>query len=348
MMDEVFVAKEEKAKPSFNIQTMFGKPKKVAGDVGIEIEIEGSNLPRDEEHIPKGWYYKPDGSLRGLESGEYVLTTPVKFKEVDGMLDKLWAMFKKWQTQMDDSNRTSVHVHLNCQKFYLNRLTSFMALYFIFEEMLTAWCGEHRVGNLFCLRAKDAPGIVSQLKRFITSDGSIHLHDNLHYAGLNAHALTQFGSLEVRSLRGCHDPQTIKEWVGMLQRLYELSAEFEDPRRIIEMFSELGPLAYFDQILGSQAKVLRRDVSYTDQQVRQAMFHGVRLAQDLCYCRDWTKYVNAEIKDDPFGRGKAAIKTKYFSVAESGGVPFPSVATEPLPPMDIDWDVEIVNEETFG
>jgi hypothetical protein len=41
--------------------------------------------------------------------------------------------------------------------------------------------------------------------------------------------LAKFGSLEVRTLRGCTDPQTI--WIGsaILERLYVLSAEFDRP-----------------------------------------------------------------------------------------------------------------------
>jgi hypothetical protein len=88
----------------------------------------------------------------------------------------------------------------------------------------------------------------------------------------------------------------------MLRRLYELSASFEDPRRIPEMFSEMGPMAFFEEIMGPMAPVLRRDIHHSDQEIRDAMMEGIRLAQDLCYCRNWSEYKEVSIKEDPFGR----------------------------------------------
>src|SRR3546814_5069288 len=119
-------------------------------------------------------------------------------------------MFKECGSVLEESNRTSVHVHLNVQEFHLNRLCSFMALYFSVEEILTAWCGENRIGNMFCLRAKDAYGIVTNIKRFLQDENrGATFSDGLHYSGLNAQALQIFVSVEIRSLRGATEPQII-------------------------------------------------------------------------------------------------------------------------------------------
>src|SRR3546814_4763102 len=107
--------------------------------------------------------------------------------------------------------------------FHLIRLCSFFALYFLVEELLTAWCGEHRVGNLFCLRAKDAPAIVSEIKKTLQNE-KIYFHDGMHYAGLNAGALTKFGSVEIRSLRGVNDKQIIEDWVRSEEHTSELQS----------------------------------------------------------------------------------------------------------------------------
>src|SRR3546814_20262017 len=74
----------------------------------------------------------------------------------------------------------------------------------------------------------------------------------MHYAGLNAGALTKFGSVEIRSLRGVNDKQIIEDWVSVLERLYNLSAEFPDPRAIPEGFSGNGPLAFLENLLGDK------------------------------------------------------------------------------------------------
>ena len=48
-----------------NVFKVFGLPirKKCAGDVGVEIEVEGVNLP----YPGKYWRREADGSLRGPE-----------------------------------------------------------------------------------------------------------------------------------------------------------------------------------------------------------------------------------------------------------------------------------------
>jgi hypothetical protein len=310
-MDDVFIKRSAKSEPGFSIGVTL-KKKPVAGSVGIEIEVEGKKLPNPLD-IPSPWVYKEDHSLRGEENAEYVVVKPIEFNQVDKALDNLWAVFKKSKTVLDDSNRTSVHVHLNCTDFHLNRLTSFMALYYTMEEVLTEWCGEHRVGNLFCLRAVDAPAIISQVKKFIKYDGEYKFSDNLHYSGLNPQALYKFGSLEIRTLRGCSDQQVIKDWVGVLGRLYNLSEDYPDPRDICGMFSMNGPLAFFYDVLGPYAQVIRNGVTLTDDQIRDCMYAGVRLAQDLCYCRDWGTFKPVQLKPDPFGRDPKKIMKKMVS-----------------------------------
>lgn len=296
----IFVRREAKPVQGFNVGVVLGR-KITKGLVGLEIEVEGKRLPLPGE-TPVAWVHHVDGSLRGEENAEYVLRTPIEFNAVEPTLAVLWDKFREKTSRLDASNRTSVHVHLNCQSFFFNRLTALMALYFTFEEMLVEWCGDTRVGNLFCLRAKDAPAIISQIRKFIRTDGAHSINDGHHYAGLNASALQKFGSLEFRTLRGCTDQQTILDWVAILERLYRLSEEFIDPRDICTRFSAEGPLEFFTNILGDTAPVVRKALNWTDDQIRESLYEGIRNAQDLCYCRDWSLFEQVELKSDPFGR----------------------------------------------
>lgn len=321
-MREPFVELSHRKQNGFNIGVLLNSKSKTKGDVGIEIEIEGKNLVYNfNEPFQKlgYWVYKEDHSLRGEESGEYVLTKPIAFKEVKNAVEGLFKVLKNNKAKFDDSNRTSVHVHLNCQSFYLNRLASFMALWFTLEEILTQWCGEHRVGNLFCLRSRDATAIISHLRKFLKSDGKYELSDHLHYAGFNANALRKFGSIEIRTMRGVSDPKVIVDWVGILQRIYEYSAEFNDPRDVCGKFSGYGPLSMFNQILGDKVATIRAGVTWTDEEIRDAMYRGIRLAQDLCYCRDWSLYNPKELKPDPFKRSTQKIAKKLVSASDFDG-----------------------------
>lgn len=316
--EPVFLPKKRNPVVGFNIANIFNK-RLVKGDIGIEIEVEGNKFQKED--IPAPWSYHKDGSLRGHDNAEYVLKQPITFEAVPKAIERLWQMFSSYGSQLDVSNRTSVHVHLNAQKWHLDRLTNFVALYFSIEEILTQWCGEHRVGNLFCLRAKDATAIVTKIKKFIQSDGSYELPDGLHYAGLNANALYKFGSLEIRTLRGCTDPQTILDWIAILERLYNLSADFKDPRDLPVKFSSEGPIAYLDMLLGDKRHMVLDAIGYDSKKAKDALYEGIRLAQDLCYCRDWSLYKPTDTREDPFGRDakKVAIQLAAMEAHNQAG-----------------------------
>jgi hypothetical protein len=312
-MRDPFIEKDKTKKPGFNIAVLMGNKEQVKGTVGIEIELEGKNFVYHEE-VPSPWVYHEDGSLRGEESAEYVLKKPIDFKDVPKALDTLFDALKKRGAKYDDSNRTSIHVHLNCQQFHLDRLATLMALWFTFEDPLTQWCGEHRVGNLFCLRGRDASGIISHLRKFIKSDGKYQLSDNLHYSGLNAESLKKYGSLEIRTMRGVSDPKVIQDWIEILQRLYEYSGTITDPRNVCGMFSGHGPISMFHTVFGPKAATIRAGISWTDNQLKTSLYEGIRRAQDICYCRDWDLYKPENIQDDAFGREfkKIAKKVQQF------------------------------------
>lgn len=311
MVTEPFILKEKKPIVGFNMASMLNK-KPTKGDIGIEIEVEGNKFQKTS--VPSPWSYHQDGSLRGHDNAEYVLKAPIEFKRVPEAIQILWNMFEAYGSKLDASNRTSVHIHLNAQKFHLDRLTNFLAMYFSIEEILTQWCGDHRVGNLFCLRAKDATAIVSEIKKFIQYDGCHDLREGLHYAGLNANALYKFGSLEIRTLRGCTNPQTIIDWVAILERIYKISADFPDPRDLPVKFSSEGPLSYLEMILGDKTQMVLEDIGYSNERTRNALYEGIRLAQDLCYCRDWSLYKAMDVKDDPFGRSTRKVANTLLNM----------------------------------
>ena len=303
-------------------------------DIGLEVEVEGNIFPKPSHHpsgvsphkpelIPAAWQYHKDGSLRGKDNAEYVLTKPVKFNDVEKHVNDLWDMFDKCGSVLDVSNRTSIHVHLNVQRWHLNRFASFCALYFAVEEILTAWCGEHRVGNLFCLRAKDAPALISRIRDFIVNNGDYKFPESYHYAGFNAHALNKFGSIEIRSLRGVTDKDTLLRWVNILRHLYDLSASYPDPTKVVEGFSSEGALSFLNSILGEHATSILEDLQWQHYQVQDAMLNGVRLVQDICYSRDWSTFKPVSLQPDPFGRSLISKKTAQASYATQDAVAQP-------------------------
>lgn len=312
----IYVLKKRNTEPSHSINNLF-RLKDAKGEVGVEVEVEGNKFPKPpnaagSHHkvaMPnwKYWSYCHDGSLRGQDNAEYVLTKPVMFSEVNDAIDELFANLNAYGSVLDESNRTSVHVHLNFQEFFLNRLATFCGLWFCFEEILTQWCGDHRVGNLFCLRGKDAPAITTLIKEFIKRDGAYDIRDNFHYSGLNVNALQKFGSIEIRTMRGATDPEIIKAWLRILERFYKASGDYNDPRNMVDQFSALGPVEFFHTFLGPDAFRIIQDLSLTQEDIYSSMLEGIRLAQDICYCRPWEDFNPVVLKPDPFGRDKKKV-----------------------------------------
>ena len=312
----IYVSRRSEREPSFTISNIF-KVKEAKGEVGIEIEVEGNKFPKppglvgSHSKVPmpdwKYWSYCHDGSLRGKDNAEYVLTDPIQFSQVDEAVSELFSGLSSFGSILDESNRTSVHVHLNFQNSHLNRLATFCGLWFCFEEILTEWCGDHRVGNLFCLRGKDAPAIPTLIREFIKCDGHFNIRDNFHYSGLNVNALQKFGSLEIRTMRGATDPEVIKTWLRILERFYKVSLEYADPRHMVDLFSSVGPLDFFHTFLGSESYKIINDLNLTQERIYEAMFDGIRLAQDVCYCRAWEEFNPITLRPDPFGRSPKKV-----------------------------------------
>jgi hypothetical protein len=259
-----------------------GIKKLVTGDVGIEIEVEGTGLPV----MAKYWNNEQDGSLQGPESREYVLKRPMTLVEAKSALDHLDNEYKRWNTTVNDSVRAGVHIHINCQHLTMTQLYNFMTVYLILENVLVKWCGDSRCGNLFCLRASDAEWILTQIRHAASTKKFINAfhRDELRYSSMNVKALGDYGSLEFRSMRGTRDLGLIYMWAETLLGLREFAKKFNNPADIIEAFSIQSPLRFMRNALGDNY-----DSFKTDGQEKM-LWTGVHNAQDIAFCADWSKF----------------------------------------------------------
>jgi hypothetical protein len=266
------------------------------GDIGLEIECEGTSLFNSPFQY---WTCHQDGSLRetaGHAPIEYVLRAPLKLKELRSALEYLDIKLKEAGSKVVKSQRTSVHVHINVQKMTLRELFCFLCLYLIFEELLVDWSGPERAGNLFCLRAKDSDFYVNMLESVLKNSNFKQWREDYRYAACNVASVCKFGSLEFRSMQGTVDIQLIYLWVSLLCMLRDASQTYDNPVEIVEEFTNIGPLPFFKKI-------------FKDKQYRQLfesvpglsgkLWDGLRMMRDVAYCSEWNKKKeNLESQDD--------------------------------------------------
>lgn len=223
----------------------------VEGDVGVEIECEGKNLP---QHNFGSWKAVPDGSLRnGIE---YVFKKPLPVKSVEKAMEEISATFKEYDTLPDFSFRTSVHVHVNCLELEYNHLLNFIYTYLLLESVLMDFCGEARKCNRFCLRLEDAEGMIDVLREMFSyrdNPGNLRAfwkEDTMRYAALNVEALPKYGSLEFRAMHGTVDPEIIIAWTNILVNIRKFATKFEEPKDIVDYLDANGPAVFLAESAG--------------------------------------------------------------------------------------------------
>ena len=187
--------------------------------VGVEIEMEGTDLPPELKH----WRKEHDGSLRG-EGSEYVFRQPYPYEKALDALSEMQMALSKYETKVEDSGRAGVHVHVNVRDMNVDQINTFISLYLLFEDTLMDFCGPDRVGNLFCLRAKDAEELLFALERCMR-EGEYRAvaRDEYRYASINCKAIHQYGSLEFRGMRSTSEMGVLIDWIDILLALKELA-----------------------------------------------------------------------------------------------------------------------------
>lgn len=258
------------------------------GEIGIEIEAEGKNLFNSPISY---WSAVPDHSLRAVDGHppiEYVLREPIKRSDVMPSLEYLKDRLRKAGSELVMSHRCSVHVHVNVQSMKMIEVLNFMALYYIFENLLIEWSGPERKGNLFCLRAQDADFQIELLVEALKKgswDGVFH--QDFRYAAMNATSLGKHGSLEFRSMKGNVDIDVINTWVDILLFLKDSASNFKNPEEVSSEFRKYGPNSFFKKVFQKKSdnKHIRNISNYPE--LNTMMWDSYRSMRDLCHAIDW-------------------------------------------------------------
>lgn len=260
------------------------------GDIGLEIEVEGNGFQSCMYAHRDGyqWVMHNDQSLRGDGAREYILNFPCAVSAVPDMVHELFNHFQRTGANPRESNRTSVHVHLNAQGLKINELCSWMVIWGILEDVLVNYCGPYRVGNLFCLRIRDCDWAVDKMVEMFQTGQPAVFRDNARYLAMNPHSLNKFQSLEFRSMRGTFDPDVINDWVDILWRLKTFALTFKNPEDIPGAFSGDGPYGFLERAIGDRHT---REVLHAnrDDNAERLIWGGMRRVQPVIYSMPWSK-----------------------------------------------------------
>jgi hypothetical protein len=263
-----------------NIRNIFNL-KKVVGDIGLEIELEGRNLPVGG--IPYPWVATKDGSLKsGMEGYEYVLSAPCAIDDVPLTLKQFKLCFK--DSTVINSIYAGIHTHVNVQELTPKQLITYLCAYIILEDLLVDWCGDTRVGNHFCLRTSDASYLIDFIRGMIVDESlnKCKKNDNIRYASVNLKALGQYGSLEFRALEASLDIDKIITWCNVLYRIKEESLRYDNPESLILNFSKYGHMTFIMNMLGPHYLTFTRKKGW-ENVIRE----GVVRAQELAFAKKW-------------------------------------------------------------
>lgn len=239
------------------LHELLGKPN-VAGDVGIEIEVEGAGL---REVNNAYWHSEDDASLRGRYPDsrcEYVLQAPIKLGSVINAMKNINDILVDSKPVF--SHRTSVHVHVNVLDLTEDQLFSFIYTYMLIEESLFNYCGNVRKCNRFCLRLQDADVIAITLSN-VFKKGVEYLmgipQDTIRYSAMNLAALVKYGSVEFRGMQGTLDSNTINTWATALISVRNFACHQKDVLDVHDLYVRIGAEKFLEHVLGDLSSVFK-------------------------------------------------------------------------------------------
>ena len=242
------------------------------GMVGIEIEVENITTSL---HPLAYWDIKADGSLRN--NGVELVSVPLQIKQVQLALEHVYSVLTA-NNKPDFSNRTSVHIHVNCRDLTQNQIYNFILLYALFEKHFYAFAGNKRMNSIFCVP-------LFRTNQLNVLDNVVYgLSPNWHkYCGINLLPLYQnqvtqgYGTIEFRHLYGTSNQREILEWINDIMCLRKYACEISKDdllKNIKEMNTTSSYISLYSQVFAKGRKVLsnKKDFEECVSNIKRELF----------------------------------------------------------------------------
>jgi len=242
------------------------------GMVGIEIEVENIT---NSLHPLAYWDIKADGSLRN--NGVELVSVPLQIKQVQLALEHIYNVLTT-NNKPDFSNRTSVHIHVNCRDLTQNQIYNFILLYALFEKHFYSLAGNKRMNSIFCVP-------LFRTNQLNVLDNVVYgLSPNWHkYCGINLLPLYQnqvtqgYGTIEFRHLYGTSNQREILEWINDILCLRKYACEISKDdllKNIKEMNTTSSYISLYSQVFAKGRKVLsnKKDFEECVSNIKRELF----------------------------------------------------------------------------
>ena len=310
---------------------------------GVEVELEGANVGNAGMDVMQYWGAHADHSLRDHHGQcvEYIFRRPFNMDTTKKAIDVLFDFLDSPDIKVHPSYRTSIHVHLNFGMETYRTIYNFITLSIILDELLVSQNGDHRIGNNFCLRAKDAMGQVNSLIQSVNGGHEFYgINQNERYSSINFASLMKFGSIEFRSLECTTHKGRVMHWINTLDHIKKVSKQFKDPTDVIGQFSQVGLKDFLFMVLGPYA------LKYSSvPDMEEMLRNGMRIAQDFAYCSEWKAMKPGDI---PVIAPKPAKNKKVFYNGYENNAPMGQVLDQILANQQLQQGVvQVVPDPEF-
>jgi Putative amidoligase enzyme len=233
---------------------------------GIECEIESIR-----DCAPISWQITEDGSLRN--NGREFISPPVSLSTAVEGFKTLHESLSVRKREEKFSDRTSIHVHVNCQNLDEDVVRNIIHMYALYEEFFFSMCSPDRRHNIHCVPLTEThlPSIYRM--------SLVNMTERWHkYTALNIKPLAKYGTLEFRHMQGHEDGTLFEEWLQILNNLFQLASSKEG---LIskDTISNTNLDLWFDTLFGksrvANLKPLMREMTYNQRLDIKLMLAGV-------------------------------------------------------------------------
>lgn len=243
--------------------------------IGIELELEGL---RNRFTVKNNSYWETtnDGSLRG--DGFELISKPVFGEDIIGALDQFEEELKRIGLRPAQSDRCSVHIHMECVDMNTQQLLAMMMLYAICEKAMFHYVGKNRVENIYCFPLCMQNDVALTIGTHLTKATKRRVQTLLSgydkYNAVNLGALRRLGTVEFRHYGWYDDKESLIEWINIIMSLKKAALE-TDPDTILSTFSKHGAVPMLCNIFGD----LYDKLDY--EGIEFDTIRGMRTAQDI-------------------------------------------------------------------